>query len=304
MELTNFNTPQEWLTMFEDAKKVRPCSFNPTPYLKTSDATETRGPNVFLPLEAKRTWFYTYCHETGAKGKILVSDPSITFDLSNNSNYRFGFVSSKCDIILDGEIVGNATAGLAFSIDNFGEMSNAIQNVTGTAQSRALSNAGFGAVSGTDMEVSGNQQENEYSDKDLPFTLPATPPAPTCTNVHTASSGSAVSPTLSKSEPNKSLQQTFQDLSGQTTLSPVEMAKATVISFNCKDTGKTMGDILTGIGGTKNIYYYAFEWTRTGAEFEPIRNAAKLIWFDLDSAVRKQVLKSKPGAPDDAKVGL
>lgn len=301
MELTNFNTPQEWLALFEDAKKVRPCSFNPTPYLKTTDATETRGPNVFLPLEAKRTWFYTYCQENGMKGMILVSDPVINFELSNNSNFRFGFVSGKCNVLLNGDVIGSATAGLAFSIDNLVEMSNVIQNVTGTAQSRALSNAGFGAVSGTDMEVTPDPSGYSHSGDDLPYKTPAGFTAPGNTS---APANALPAPFAPPAPQMGNMQQKFMEISGQTQLSEVDKAKALVITFNCKDTGKTMGDILTGIGGTKSIYYYAFEWARTGSETDPIRNAAKVIWFDLNPAVKRQILKTKPNAPDEAKRGL
>lgn len=303
MELTNFKIPSEWKQLFDAAREVRPCSFNPTPYLKATDATETHGPNIFLPLEAKRTWFYAYCKETGAKGKILVSAPMIQFDLCNNSNLRFGFVSSNCDVFLDGEIVGNATAGLAFSIDNLTDMSNAIQTVTGTAQSRALSNAGFGAVSGTDMEVDDNLTGNQESDATLPFTVPAVVPvtAPAAAVGVNDPNPAAVQ----HSVPQNEMQKRFLQISGQKQLSPVDLAKAVVINTKGnKDNGKTMRDVLTGINGSRNIYYYAFEWANTTNEAIPVRDAARTIWFDMEPAARKAVLKYKPNAPEEAKQGL
>ena len=154
--MENMKIPQEWMALFKAGNSIRPCSFDPTPFLRPGDVVEGRAPSVHLPLDAKRVWFHTYCNEQGVKGYILCGEPKINFDLTHSNGAKIGFVTCDCNIVIDDVVVANACAGLAVFVDNITDLSMAIQNCSGTAQSRALSNAGFGAVSGTELVTNDN----------------------------------------------------------------------------------------------------------------------------------------------------
>ena len=274
--MENMKIPQEWMALFKAANSIRPCSFDPTPFLRPGDVVEGRAPSVHLPLDAKRVWFHTYCNEQGVKGYILCGEPKINFDLTHSNGAKVGFVTCDCNIVIDDVVVANACAGLAVFVDNITDLSMAIQNCSGTAQSRALSNAGFGAVSGTELVT------NDNPNAELPFTMggeskadtdsgdtkPENKPAPVASNNNGA--------TTTPSDP--------------TAAAPDELAqaKATVCRIRSRDEGKTFGEILASPNGPWRIHYYMTS-TRMGETNDIARAACKVIWDSLDPAIKAAV---------------
>ncbi len=290
--MNNMKIPPEWAALFNMAKSIRPCAFDPTPHLVPGEVAEGKAPSVYLPLDAKRVWFHTYCTEKGVAGRIHCGEPKINFDLAHSNGARIGFVYCNCDIIIDDVVVANATAGQAVFVDNLGDLTMAIQNASGSAQSRALSNAGFGAVSGTDLVADNCNGADACGENiPLPFTTGGddhtNEPAPVATKNYGATNiepKSATAPVV-KAEPNP----TATIPVAAPVFDELAKAKATVCRVRSRDwEGKSFGEILASPGGIKAIHYFMSS-TRMGDANDVARNACKVIWDSLDPAIKASV---------------
>lgn len=290
--MNNMKIPAEWKALFDAARAIRPCSFDPSSCLVLGDMAEGKAPSVYLPLDAKRVWFHTYCNEKGVKGTIINEEPKLNFDLVHSNGAKIGFVTCNCNIIIDDVVVANDSSGKAIYVDNLDDLSMVIQECSGNAQSRALSNAGFGAVSGTKLVTNDNPTNAE-----LPFTMgdegetnadsfgtkPENKPA-TVASDNNSATNTAVAAPVATTEPA---------VTAPTVIAPVldelAKAKATVCRVRSRDwEGKSFGEILASPGGIKAIHYYMTS-TRMGDANEAARNACKVIWDSLDPAVKASV---------------
>ena len=283
----NMTIPAEWKALFDAARAIRPCSFDPSAYLVPGDVVEGRAPSVYLPLDAKRVWFHTYCNEQGVKGTIINEEPNIRCDLVHSNGAKIGFITCNCNIIIDDVVVANAAAGQAVFVDNLGDLTMAVQNCSGSAQSRALSNAGFGAVSGTDLVAAGDDGKHIP----LPFATgdaedDNSKPAPVASDNNSATTNTAVAAPAATEEAAV----TAPTVTAPTpVLDELAKAKATVCRVRSRDwEGKSFGEILASPGGVKAIHYF-MNSTRMGDANEAARNACKVIWDSLDPAVKASV---------------
>jgi hypothetical protein len=284
----NMAIPAEWKALFDAAKSIRPCSFDPTTCLVSGDMSEGNAPSVYLPLDAKRVWFHTYCAEKKLKGHIITDEPKINFDLTHSNGAKIGFVTCNCNIIIDDVVVANATAGQAFFVDNLVDLTMAVQNASGSAQSRALSSAGFGAVTGTHLVAAGDDGMHIP----LPFTTgdaedDDSKPAPVASDNNSATN-TAVAATVATTE-SAVTAPTVTAPAPASDLDELAKAKATVCRVRSRDwEGKSFGEILASPGGIKAIHYFMTS-TRMGDANEAARNACKVIWDSLDPAVKASV---------------
>lgn len=137
---------------FQKSLEVYPCSYKPE--LKTVEGYTPGTVRSHLPLEEKALWFYTYCQENGFGGRIDTSNYQIHPVTFSNGTTGW-FVTVRADIYLNERLIGTAVAGQVASLDSEMNLDLVLQYASGIAKNRALCNAGFGLISGTDRDASG-----------------------------------------------------------------------------------------------------------------------------------------------------
>lgn len=154
MHETIYNhTNDSFKRIFAKSLKVHQCSYDPTLDLKEFPESNPGTVRCHLPLEAKALMFFQYCEEQGKVGRIITSDYKMETFTTPQSGLLC-FVTVKADIYIDNLLAGSAVAGQCCDIGSTASMDTVIQFTSGLAKSRALSNAGFGIVSGTDVDAS------------------------------------------------------------------------------------------------------------------------------------------------------
>lgn len=285
------HTNESFKQLFDASLKVYPCSYNPT-----SDLTELPGRKegtvrCHLPLEAKALRFFMYCQENGKCGKILTSDYRMeTFTTPQTP--LLGFVTVDAKVYIDDMLVGSATAGQSCDISNFSELDNVIQYTSGLAKSRALSNAGFGIVGGTDVDASLAALPIGANQPTVIVTDPSSNPAVPTGNMSAGfqnyglqnSSGyvpapsvngpSAPAPTGDPSQVNL-----FQQLGGQ--VDPLTQAKTMPYPLNGQYKGQSLGSL-----NTRTLQFLANKATNDPA-LEAAVQAARLVLADREKASGK-----------------
>lgn len=150
--------PEAITKAFEKSLEVYPCSFKPELRLVEGYYPGTARCN--LSLEFKMLWFRTYCTETKKVGAIHVKDTSTReFKLTNGAPMMM--VTCHAEVIIDNVVIGSDIASQQCSLDNPQEVDSIYQVASGLAKSRALSNAGFGTISGSDFDVTGAGQATQ-----------------------------------------------------------------------------------------------------------------------------------------------
>lgn len=241
---------------FEKNKAIRACSYDPAanfeyvqdPYGVTK---------VYLAAQYKNLWFHTYCTETGKSGHIESDDYSIMIFEA----FGTGLVAAKARVYINGEMAGSGSSGAAFKLNNEDHsMDGAIQTATGGAQSRALSNAGFGAISsyeifepqkpnGTDLPyefpedpaIVGNGNPNPagaYANSGAPAVAPRNPMPGTGNGIKASDNASTVS-----AGPNQQMA-FFGNTAPAPAADPVEAAKNVIWPRSGHYSGKTLGELL------------------------------------------------------------
>lgn len=150
MEINGLKISAASEQQFLKSLELFPCSYHPASNLETGNNPDG-SPFVILPLAAKRLWFFTYCKENGKVGKIIPECGNTQFNVCSLEGMSIGFVTAKASIYMDEALIGIGEAGQAFNACNMADLSNVIQSVTGLAQSKALTNAGFGSVDRLDI---------------------------------------------------------------------------------------------------------------------------------------------------------
>lgn len=160
-------TTDSFKQIFQTSLQVHKCSYDPTNDLRELPGNNDNTLRCHLPLEAKALLFFMHCQENGKTGKIITSDYQMqTFTTPQIP--LMGFITVQADVYIDDMLVGSAIAGQSCDISNTADMDNVIQYTSGLAKSRALTNAGFGIVGGTDVDASLYASQNGAS---LPFTM-------------------------------------------------------------------------------------------------------------------------------------
>lgn len=128
---------------------IRPCGFDPSENFDVYEDVEQGRVKFLLGLDYKKLWFHSYCQNNNVSGRYEDDDYIIQiFEAAGT-----GMVSAKARVYLNDACVGTGCASKGFYLNNPQSMESVIQNATGSALSRALSNAGFGAICSNEPDV-------------------------------------------------------------------------------------------------------------------------------------------------------
>lgn len=123
--------------------------------------------SAFITTESKALLFFEDCAAKGKTGRIINDEVTLT---------QFGeyvLVQAKASVCVDDVVKGTAVAGQTFQIGNVAEMDQCIQFASGIARSRALTNAGYGVVSGVTLPAPNSDpgHPTPVGDPTLPFRM-------------------------------------------------------------------------------------------------------------------------------------
>lgn len=139
LNMENLVLPQPVYEAFGWNKKLVNASFEP---MIQAEQKMDGSVSAFITTESKAILFFEDCKANGKVGRIINDEVTLT---------PFGdrvMVLAKASVCVDDVIKGTAVAGQTFQIGNVEEMDQCIQFASGIARSRALTNAGYGVVSG------------------------------------------------------------------------------------------------------------------------------------------------------------
>lgn len=229
--------PESFNHLFQASLQIHPCSYDPTSDLKPFPGNDENSLRCIMPLESKATRFYLYCEEHQKTGRILTSDYHI--DTYSTPEGLTGFATVTAQVYIDDTLVGSAVAGQSFLIGNHKEMDCVLQMASGLAKSRALTNAGFGTVSGTDLDSSSTVPNPNMS---VPTNFnPGNVQAPAGSTAN-----NFVPPPAPIADPaQQDMQAAFAQLGGQN--DPLTQAKATPYPLSGYYQGKALGSLKTYI---------------------------------------------------------
>lgn len=275
--------------IFQESLSVHPSSYDPTQDLRELPTDKTGTVRCHLPLEAKALRFFRYCEENNKLGRICTSNYRIDPFTTAEAGLVI-FVSATAEVYIDDILVGSAAAGQACRVSDGGDIDNIIQFTSGNAKSRALTNAGFGIVSGTDVDatlrpVSGNAP--------MPFIVgPSDPTAgfqPSVQGGYPPNPAANAMPTVAYQPPatvpnigNPNAVQTdpqvnlFQQLGGQN--DALTQAKTLPYPLSGYYQGKTLGSL-----NTKTLESFVSK-PHSDPTVVTAQNAAKLILEDRKKA--------------------
>lgn len=116
--------------------------------------------SAFITTDSKAILFFEDCKANGKVGRIINDEVTLM---------PFGeqvMVLAKASVCVDDVVKGTAVAGQTFKIGNVEEMDQCVQFASGIARSRALTNAGYGVVSGVTIPAfngnPGSVQDNAH----------------------------------------------------------------------------------------------------------------------------------------------
>lgn len=282
--------------MFKESLQVHPNTYDPTLDLRENPGDTPDKVRCYLPLEAKALRFFTFCEENGKQGKIYTSNYHMeTFSTAEQG--LLAFVTVNADVYIDDSLVGSAAAGQCCRIGDFSNpLDRIVQVASGLAKSRALSNAGFGVVDGTDVDSSAlpASQNGAYNYAPATSVNPAgympsnqgyIPPNP-AQNAPSSGTSTAASmpnhgygqPVQSSAVPGAAQGQIdmFHQLGGQN--DPLTQAKTMLYPLAGNYQGQTLGSL-----NTRTLEFLANKATNDPA-VEAAVQAAKLILQDRNKA--------------------
>ena len=286
MENAKIVIPEAFQYAFENSKKVHACQeFDPGKALLVipSDPNSGNPAVCYLPLDAKRLWFMLWCQQNNKVPRIVTECTNIRFDCVNSSKNFFGYAEGRAAVYADDVLLSSYTAGQCFNIDNFPDVDNVAQSVQGLALTKALTNAGFGAIPSSKVEENApSSVPAGVSMGNLPFTF--TPnsgiagimPAPPVQQIP-ASNTAAPAPDATVSAVQ----------SAASTADPKEAAKSYICTMRGRSYGLKLGEILAT--SPRTIEYIANAPQCNDAKMQ---EAAKLLLNDALAAMGKAAPKA------------
>lgn len=139
VDIENVNLPQEVNEAFGWNTKLVSSSY--TPMIQAEQRMDG-SVSAFITTESKAILFFEDCKANGKVGRIINDEVTLM---------PFGeqvMVLAKASVCVDDVVKGTAVAGQSFRIGCVEEMDQCVQFASGIARSRALTNAGYGVVSG------------------------------------------------------------------------------------------------------------------------------------------------------------
>lgn len=297
--------------LFDNSCRIRPVSaFN----LETLLEVDVKAFRRYLTADAKMYWFHWYCLEQGIKGKVETTFLSIE-DLGNtNVQMENGqFFETKvykeywnATVYMNDVEISSATSSGTFILMDNEERDNASNSLRKNAIGAALSQAGFGVISGFDMTANDIAQfcaEAALQNQQIhPVQPPMATPvvAPAVNHTQTTAPIQPVAPThvvqnsffgnapSTPAVPNFDFGQPSniaippvqnQVVQPQLQVDPLTEAKQMMWQGGGQFKGKTLGQILSE-RGVNGISYIVNDYMPRTQEGHQVKAAAKLI---LDS---------------------
>lgn len=289
MTLKGYNISPSSESLFQKSKTINPANgFDPTDQFELYDNADG-SVSLGLPLSAKRVWFYTYCQEKNKVGQIIphfsiaenmvFNESMKAYEQTSNTFVPLMLITASCDVIIDNIVVAQGHAGRAVCLSNYIELNNCIQAVTGLAQSKALTNAGFGTVDSLQIDPNSGAASNGVKE---PFTMGAEGELPFTMGMAEMRSGvSANSTSATQANPAAAAQSSpMSDLFAQMGGNPaLAAAKATPCPLRGYYQGTPLGELKTEV--LKKLV--TSNPSAPSETFIEARNAAKLILDDRAS---------------------
>lgn len=297
--------------VFDFASKLRPIkAFDPEILLEA----DTQSYRRFLTPDAKLLWFYQFCIEQGLTGKVdtqFVSAEDLK-DIPSNE-FAGGYVHLvkeywAATVYINGESIATATVSGTFIVNDQQERDTASNQLRKSAVGAALSQAGFGVISGFNMTENDiamlniPAQPGAPAPTAIPQMAPSAPTAPAQpTVVQNSFFGNAapnpMGPVPTTTAPAVPVNQGYPAPPVQMppappvtnappapqSMDPVVAAKQTVWKGSGRFKDKSLGDILSEPGGAKNIAWIANEYVPRTADGHKVKEAAKLVLNSLET---------------------
>lgn len=249
----------------------------------------------YLSTGSKELWFYVWCQENGVAGAIeselVRTEPAPPIPCAGVEGGYFHYLKEywEARILINGTIVSKAQASQSICWQDKAERDNGSSTIRQSAIGAALSQAGFGVISSYEMEEAEKAEilarQNEGGDATLPFTIPAgepqqsapVPPAPAGNPFFPAhqtahvGAGQPVQPQTPPAAPS------VPPVVPAPVADPLEAAKSVVFNGRGKFSGLTLGQILSGVGGQRNIQWLATTFQPRDADGQKVQEAARVI---------------------------
>lgn len=285
--------PFEKNMAFEHSCRIRPIKgFHPETLLELDLESFRR----YLSHDSKLLWFHQYCLEQGHKGTVETEfSTAETLKDIPDSNVQGSFASLvkeywTATVFINGEEISRAMVSGTFMVNDQKERDTASNQLRKSAIGAALSQAGFGVISAFNLTVNEIASLKEalaaqnFADLNQPSVpapsqasmngvnpnpaLPFTAPNPFVNAGNTITGAPVVSPPPAQrtNEPPAAVQE-----------DPLEAAKRVVWPGNGPHKGKTLGEILSAVGGAKNIAWLANDYAPRSAEGMQAQEAARTI---------------------------
>lgn len=251
---------------------------------------DPKSMRLFLTSDAKLIWFYQYCLENNIAGAVeshfdkceeLKSIPSSQYEGGEGTVFKEYWTAT---VFMNGEPVTHATSSETFVVNNPVERDEVSGSLRKLSIGAALSQAGFGVLSGIDMS------ENDKSAWLTNQPAPAAPNNGADNTPFTTTPQSA--PTQQAADPffGNQTQMQFSAPAQETTppaaapvmpsgtaVSPLDAAKAMVWQGGGPMKGMTLGTILGEPNGIMNIKWIATMYAPHSDAGKAIKAAAQTI---------------------------
>ena len=302
--------------IFEKSCLIRPIrGFNPEMLLEV----DTQSFRRYLTPDAKLLWFTQYCLENGMNGKIDTQFVS-SENLGNIpcSTVEGGIATLfkeywGCTVYINGEAISTAAASGTFVANDPQERDFASNQLRKSAIGAALSQAGFGVISGFNMTANditalcaqAAQQPGVTAPGQMPqqangpapapqapvMPQPAAPQAPAQTSFFGngmaapnpfGSFGVAPGATTAPAPVQPAVTAPVQP-APMVQADPVAEAKQLIWNGSGRFKGQTLGQILGETGGVKNLQYIAVDYKPRHPDGQKLQEGAKLILSSLQT---------------------
>lgn len=162
VDIKNTTLPLEVLAAFEWNTKLVQSNYMP---MIQAEQRQDGTVSAFITTDSKAILFFEDCKAADKIGRIINDEVTLT---------PFGeyvLVLAKASVCVDDVVKGTAVAGQTFRIGCVEEMDQCVQFASGIARSRALTNAGYGVVSGVTIPAPGGSPATEGAAPGSPATV-------------------------------------------------------------------------------------------------------------------------------------
>lgn len=140
IDVASFSIPQEAMEAFAWNQKLTKSNYIPP---LQGEAQDNGLLSVFISADNKAILFFDDCAANGKTGRIINDEVTL-----HPVGQDIMMVQAKAYVYIDDVLKGSAVAAQAFHVTEIPVMDRVVQYASGIAKSRALTNAGYGVVSG------------------------------------------------------------------------------------------------------------------------------------------------------------